>query len=112
MGRERARAEVLGFGAGVLGFPIAAVVKMPVAAQPRTGRARSKGRRDFIPADEPVFGGVCGSVGVADALELADPDEPVDEPGRVALGHSLGDLVSREARPNGVEVVPWSEGEG
>src|SRR3954471_7494832 len=43
MGREWARAEVLWFGAGVLGFAIPAVVKVPVALQEGAGRARSEG---------------------------------------------------------------------
>lgn len=87
-------------------------MKVPVAAKPRTGRVGIEGCRDLIPGDEPVFGRACGIVGVADALELADSDELVENPAGVALYHGIGDAVSREARLNVVEVTPWSGSDG
>ena len=95
-----------------LGFAIPAALKVPVAAKPRTGRVGIEGCRDLIPGDEPVFGHAYGIVGVADALELADSDEPVENSAGVAFYHGIGDAVSREARLNVVEVIPWSGSDG
>jgi hypothetical protein len=57
-----------------------------------------------MPADDAVLGRVCGGVRVGDALELTDPNQPVEEPGRVAPRDSMGDAVCREVCPDFIEV--------
>ena len=57
-----------------------------------------------MPADDPMLGGVGSGVRVADALELTDPDQPVEEPGRVVVRDGIGDAIGDEVSPNAVEV--------
>ena len=57
-----------------------------------------------MPADDAVLGRVRGGVRIGNALELADPDQPVEGPGRVATRDGSGDAVGGDVGSNAVEV--------
>ena len=62
-----------------------------------------------MPADDAVLGGVCDGVRVGDALELTDPDQPVEDPGRVAPRDRIRNAVGRKVRPDPVDLGWWSQ---
>ena len=57
-----------------------------------------------LPADDAVLGGVGTGVGVADALLLGGPDQPIEEPGCVVPRDGVRNAVGRDVGPDAVEV--------
>jgi hypothetical protein len=56
-----------------------------------------------------MLGGVGGGVRVGDALELTDPDQPIEEPGRVVVRDGIGDAIGDEVGSDPIEVGWWSQ---